>query len=326
MIVLIIIMVLSDPIDFKLQDPTVGTTNITSNKTCYIFYFPCNNYSHCTSYEGIWPKGRYKLEVWGAEGGMMHSISAANPGRGGYAKGIINITSPTKIFIHLGGSPSRRNDSEIKIVYGGYNGGGMNINPAGSTQSGGGGATDIRIENNDLYSRVIVAGGGGSGGKLSDFSRNQGGSGGGLNGESADFYGLSGGTQYFPGSCNYRNHSGEFGFGGNNTLYGGGAGGGWYGGAAADPSLYEIGGAGGGSGFVFNYTFHPSFHYKLDEKYMLSKTNLIAGNENLPEWDGSFNIGHSGHGVAKITLLLPPKKTEFIDPYRDRFFRVIRTR
>ncbi|EAY18951.1 loricrin, putative [Trichomonas vaginalis G3] len=326
MIALIIIMVNSVALDFKLQDATVGTPNITSNKTCYIFYFPCNNYSHCTSYEGILPKGRYRLEVWGAEGGMMHSDSAAKPGKGGYARGIINITSPTKIFIHLGGSPPRRNDSEKKIIYGGYNGGGMNINPQGSIQNGGGGASDIRIENDDLYSRVLVAGGGGYGGKISDIISNQGRSGGGLYGESADFYGISGSTQYSAGSCNYPAHAGSFGFGGNNSFLGGGAGGGWFGGASADPSSYEIGSSGGGSGFVYNYSFYPGFQYKVDSKYMLSKANLIPGNESLPEWDGSHSIGHSGHGVAKITLLLPPKKTEFIDPYHDKFFRQIRRR
>ena len=326
MIALLIIIVHAVAIDFNLTDYTAGFPNISSNETCFIFYFPCTNYSHCTSYEGILPKGKYRLEVWGAEGGMVYSPLAANPGRGGYAKGIINIPYPTKIFIHLGGSPPRRNDTEKKIVYGGYNGGGVNINPNGTVQNGGEGATDIRIGNDDLYSRVIVAGGGGSGGTISLDSQNPGGSGGGFNGESVDFYAMNGGTQNSAGSCSFRAHSGDFGYGGNNSYRGGGAGGGWFGGAASEPNTYEMGGSGGGSGFVYNYTLPPSFQYNLDKKFMLSKTNLIPGNENLPEWDGSFSIGHLGHGVAKITLLLPPKKTEFINPYHDRFFRHIRRR
>ena len=39
----------------------------------------------------------------------------------------------------------------------GFNGGGTGI----SSGRGGGGATDVRIGQNSLYSRVIVAGGGG---------------------------------------------------------------------------------------------------------------------------------------------------------------------
>ncbi|EAY00238.1 hypothetical protein TVAG_449740 [Trichomonas vaginalis G3] len=202
----------------------------------------------------------------------------------------------------------------------------MNINPEGSIQNGGGGATDIRIGNDDLYSRVIVAGGGGSGGVILNGKMNIGGPGGGITGVSVDLFSLNGGTQDSGGYCSYQSHSGSFGYGGNNSFQGGGAGGGWFGGGSADPNSFEYLGSGGGSGFAYNYTFHPSFPYNLDERYMLSRTNLIPGNESLPEYDGSYSIGHHGHGVAKITLLLPPKKTEFIDPYHDRFFRVIRRR
>ena len=101
--------------------------------------------------------GNYRLEVWGAQGGYGYSNNSSyQPGNGGYAKGDLQITSNVNAYIYAGGSGATGVASTIS--QGGFNGGGASgYNYSGS----GGGASDIRLEENDLYSRVIVAGGGG---------------------------------------------------------------------------------------------------------------------------------------------------------------------
>ena len=81
-------------------------------------------------------------------------------GKGGYSTGIVNLTSPTDLYIYVGGTgdeiPNR------PCIGGGFNG---DRNASGQSNSwscgGGGGASDIRIATDSLYSRLIVAGGGG---------------------------------------------------------------------------------------------------------------------------------------------------------------------
>jgi hypothetical protein len=113
------------------------------------------------------PPGRYKLECWGAQGGIAsgnyYSDNSTGNNRGGYTSGVLTLTKTTPIWFGVGGSG----------IAGGFNGGGKRQNyPAG------GGGTDIRIGSNSLYARVIVAGGGGSEGGYKGY---QGGAGGGLN-------------------------------------------------------------------------------------------------------------------------------------------------
>lgn len=91
--------------------------------------------------------GKYKLEVWGAQGG------SADGGKGGYSKGIVTLEKNTKAYIYVGGQGTNNTTTG-----GGFNGGG---NPTNSSYYGGGGASDIRISQDSLYARVIVAGGGG---------------------------------------------------------------------------------------------------------------------------------------------------------------------
>ena len=104
------------------------------------------------------PKGKYKLQCWGAQGAASYSNSAAG-GKGGYSEGVITLTQTTTFEIQVGGQ-------------GGYNGGGSANKSTyydsggtyGQTYMGnGGGATDIRLEGGGLLSRFIVAGGGSGG-------------------------------------------------------------------------------------------------------------------------------------------------------------------
>lgn len=95
------------------------------------------------------PKGTYKLEVWGAQGGYRSSSSYG--GMGGYSVGTLTLKSKTTVYVYAGGSGNTGKTS------GGFNGGGSR-----ETYNGGGGGSDIRLRKDSLYARVIVAGGGGS--------------------------------------------------------------------------------------------------------------------------------------------------------------------
>jgi hypothetical protein len=109
------------------------------------------------------PKGNYKLEVWGAQGGDSSNIMYG--GKGGYSYGNITLNQQTLIYIYVGGKGTSHTTINSSGKHdGGFNGGGSSYTSYSSTngtRSAGGGATDIRINNDSLYARVIVAGGGG---------------------------------------------------------------------------------------------------------------------------------------------------------------------
>lgn len=136
--------------------------------------------------------GKYKLEVWGAQGGSyLNYFSGSN---GGYSSGLINLTKGQNIYIYVG-EYGKTNDTRYM-----FNGGG-GANPGGA----GGGASDIRTvggswdDLTSLNSRIIVAGGGGG----ADSSAS-GGKGGGLKGESIVInYGAEGGQENRGGRNDY---------------------------------------------------------------------------------------------------------------------------
>ena len=266
-------------------------------------------------------KGRYKLEVWGAQGGYRSDASMG--GKGGYAAGSILLDAGDTLYVYVGGS-GNSGVCTNSVCAGGYNGGGYR-----TLYKGGGGATDMRFLNSDnplilqsLLSRVIVAGGGGSDGATNKV----GGYGGGIRGGAPDSCcgtGGFGGTQTgFTTSntvassqyvTNGTNHAG-FGFGGYGSTYqnngwGGAGGGGWYGGVgttADSGGSDDDRGGGGGSGFVYDSSSLSNLpsNYLVQSKYILSDSSLIAGNASMPNHEGSGNMtGNSGNGYAKITYL-----------------------
>ena len=104
--------------------------------------------------------GSYEMIVYGAQGGNETlSGYTAYGGKGAYVGGVISLTSGNTFYVYVGEQPSGGE--------GGWNGGGTNI---ASLPAGGGGATDISVSNgawnstSHLYSRIIVAGGGGGAG------------------------------------------------------------------------------------------------------------------------------------------------------------------
>lgn len=224
-------------------------------------------------------------------------------GTGGYSTGILSLSTPTVIYLYTGGQGNYSSNSEKgKVVNGGFNGGGSSRirwhTSAYTSGGGGGGASDIRIGQDSLYARVIVAGGGGGGAGESNSSIKQGG---GLTGKSA--------VEEYKATQTKAGTNGSFGQGADasgsaNYNYGpGGGGGGWYGGGAstnvsnssADYRTYN----GGGSGYV--YTSSTASNYPsgclLNSNYYLTNASTAMGYSKT-------NPGGQ-NGYIRITVLSP---------------------
>ena len=250
------------------------------------------------------PKGQYKLECWGAQGGNYGSYQG---GYGGYSTGILTLSKKTIIYLQTGGKGS---DSSIN---GGYNGGGKGI----SSGRGGGGASDIRIEQNSLYARVIVAGAGGGSGVTSGCSGK--GAGGGISGldgysnavtSSGGNRSGSGGSQTAGGisMSSIASTKGSFGQGGPAYQYScGGGGGGWYGGGGAYDNDSDADGRNGGGGSGYIYTSSTASNYPsgclLNSSYYLTNAQTIAGNTAFASPTGANETGHTGNGYIRITVI-----------------------
>jgi hypothetical protein len=237
-------------------DWNITISNISTDKTkCSVYFINLKDKAYSFDYTGseqtftIPYDGYYKFEAWGAQGGTYSFIGA----NGGYVLGTINLSKESIVHIYVG--------SQSTGPAGGYNGG-------GSTYTiGGGGATDFRLNSNDLYSRIMVAAGGGASQNVSysygSYS-GYGGVGGGLHGGNGSIgsagastcgsgWYTTGGTQVSGGYCNTQGTetSGTFGVGAskpNNQTYNGG-GGGYYGGGTMNCGV----GGGGGSSYISGY-------------------------------------------------------------------------
>ena len=258
-------------------------------------------------------KGTYKLEVWGAQGG--YRSSATYGGKGGYSVGTVVLNKKTDVFLYSGGAGNTGKTA------GGFNGGGHR-----GKYNGGGGGSDIRLGQDSLYARAIVAGGGGSDGS----SSRTGGAGGGTAGQANQGGGY--GTNKGPGNTTYSGSSssttassqsttvtgsttaiyGGFGFGGNgqgpvNNGYGGAGGGGWYGGSGTQPdsSRDDDKSGAGGSGYV--YTSSTASQYPsgclLDSSMYLTNASTTIGTSSFLSPTGSSETGHSGDGYCRITVI-----------------------
>lgn len=261
------------------------------------------NYAYTGAVQSVTlPKGVYKLEVWGAQGG---SYSSYYGGAGGYSVGVLTLTAnTTNLFVYVGGQPTTSTSSSVTIA-GGFNGGGKARyhSYSGTTtycQAGGGGS-DIRIGTDSLYARVIVAGGGGGSASVNAKTTKYGG-------------GTSGGSPQsrYAASQTSAGTNGSFGVGADGYISGynykyasGGGGGGWYGGGAinkhSDSTNYR-GYNGGGSGFVWTGSNAPS-GYLLGSEYYLTNASTIAGNTSMPSTSGGTETGHTGNGYARITAI-----------------------
>ena len=216
-------------------------------------------------YSIIFPPGSYLIQLYGASGGYTRFETEISPGKGGYTKGVLTLKETEKFFLFIGGeggNTTKEASSEGGLP--GYNGGARGANDNGRNKNcpsaGGGGATDLRTVSGDwnltegLQSRIMVAGGGGSGGCYTQGG--SGGDGGGItggegspNGHFLSVEGGKGGGQY-DGSFGMGTE-GEPGVLNQNGEAGGSGGGGYYGGFGGQTSGDAASGSGGGGGSSF---------------------------------------------------------------------------
>ena len=252
--------------------------------------------------------GIHRVELWGAAGNYNPGSMQDQVGAGAYTKGEIRLTTGNSLIVNVGEQKTGAtnfnagsfNANSGSVVAGGFRD--ANGNPTTTScdksgncynSSGGGGATDVRI-NNDLNSRIMVAAGGGGNvyfkaGEIVGI----GGDGGGLVGYYAGTYGTYytsaivgqniveadskvtavanlqtphdftfGGTQKKAGLTNAGSQGGQgtFGVGGAGYGIGAAGGGGYYGGGGGGPTRsYNNSHEGyapgaGGSSFIAGHT------------------------------------------------------------------------
>jgi formylglycine-generating enzyme required for sulfatase activity len=249
--------------------------------------------------------GTYSMECWGAQGGTTWAnrrssgYSTYSGKYGGYAKGDIELKGDLKLYIYVGGKGSDGTTKQYGGA-GGWNGGGKGgddgtASSNDDTGGGGGGGTDIRLTSGNLYSRIMVAGGG-AGGNTAAASV---GTGGGITG-GTDSYSRQG-TQ----TTGYAFGTGApGGAGGDGKTAGGGAGGGYWGGkggssgSTSDSQLLRTGG--GGSGFVSGMSGCNAVA-SSDSSSPSGSPNHYSG---YVFTNASMSTGaRSGNGLVRITRL-----------------------
>ena len=296
--VIFIILISIGYSSYALFSFTKTSSNVIEGKVGKINYTTNFTYTgECTTYIAK-SDGYYNLEVWGAQGGNYNTTYVG--GLGGYSKGIVHLTKGTTLYVCVGGQPQTVTTTKTAVP-GGFNGGGNGFNRDYSSTytygQAGGGATDIRIGQNSLYARVIVAGGGsGSNNRTSGYA------GGGTSGVT----GQSGyaGTQTSAGTGGSFGQGGSASTSGNNYKYGAsGGGGGFYGGGAgtsySDSTNYDKY-SGGGSGYVYTSSTASSYPSGclLNSNYYLASASTTQGI-------------NTGNGKATITYI--GKELDFID-------------
>ena len=288
--VILIILISIGYSSYALFSFTKTSNNVIEGKVGKINYTTNFSYTgECTTYIAK-SDGYYNLEVWGAQGGNYNTTYVG--GLGGYSKGIVHLEKGTTLYVCVGGQPQTVTTTKTAVP-GGFNGGGNGFNRDYSSiytyGQAGGGATDIRIGQNSLYARVIVAGGGsGSNNRTSGYA------GGGTSGVT----GQSGyaGTQTSAGTGGSFGQGGSASTSGNNYKYGAsGGGGGFYGGGAgtsySDSTNYDKY-SGGGSGYVYTSSTASSYPSGclLNSTYYLTAASTTEGT-------------NTGNGKATITYI-----------------------
>lgn len=277
-----------------------------------------NNFDYFGSYYKVTipTTGTYKLEVWGAQGGSYSNYVVG--GKGGYSYGNISLSEGDILYVYVGGQ-GVGSDGTTGTRTGGFNGGGNGyIRYTSYGGTGGGGATDIRVGNDSLYARVIVAGGGGGAGSYSGNYYWSGGYGGGTSGGTNPasqtvnyyYYGYAGslssaGKSYYMNTYNNSSYGtlAGFGIGGSansTTTSSAGGGGGWYGGGYSHQNS-----GGGGSGYIYTSSYasyYPS-GCLLNSTYYLTSASTTNGGSTAIQPNGTSTVGHSGNGYARITFV-----------------------
>ena len=293
---------------WSLDEWKLTIKNFNSRIKCNIYFEKSSiykfEYSKSETTFIVPEDGLYKLEVWGAQGGVASSTGIG--GYGGYSSGYINLVKDSILYINVGGMGSCSIGS---TTLGGYNGGGNSKSRSSSyNMCSGGGATHIAAKSgllssleNNRESILIVAGGGGGASVFSSTS-SPGGSGGGISGvvpksTCTNCGTRTAGTQTEGGTG--RGGNGFFGQGGGSTSSASNGGGGGYYGGSGDS--YEWA-ATGGSGYIGNSLLSDKvmYCYNCSESSEIeTKTITTTCKEELP----TKNCAKGGSGYVKITYL-----------------------
>jgi prepilin-type N-terminal cleavage/methylation domain-containing protein len=241
-----------------------GNAAITKTRTVNVIDATFNfNYTGNSQTFNVPITGKYKIELWGAQGGLRTwDDRGFVGGKGALVQGIIHLSQNEILYVYVGGKGGDTTGTERGL--GGYNGGGLGGIAEFTTWRGGpggGGATDVRIGGTSLVNRIMIAAGG-----AGTASHNSGYHGGGLEGQ-GDYRetGYTGGTQTSGGAAWHNDPAytntmtpGTFGQGGmggttssgSGHWAGSGGGGGYYGGGGG--GINSSGG--GGSSFISGHT------------------------------------------------------------------------
>jgi hypothetical protein len=183
----------NDLYDERVKSITIQTSNgspqvtktVTIKQAGKSLGWTTKNFEYTGGVQSIeLPKGKYKLQCWGAQGGTSYGSSSGVGSKGGYSEGVLTLTETTTLYVFVGGKGS--NGSSTSLVNGGWNGGGASVGKSSYNSGGengesypasGGGSTDFctvtssmsyssgrtNRSSASLLSRIIVAGGGAGG-------------------------------------------------------------------------------------------------------------------------------------------------------------------
>ena len=288
-------------------------------------------------YEVYMRPGVYKIECWGASGGIPPQ---SDGGYGAYTSGILDVTTSMKLFVVLG-EEGRYSDVNVATYSSTFNGGGAGGIASKNSAYGagsGGGATDIRLnftgswsDFESLKSRIMVAAGGAGTTHYDGYYFSA--SGGSLNGNPGDYYEKrstmkpsTGASQSEGGKgCNgdiSDGKDGEFGIGGNwgGTHCSSGGGGGYFGGGGGGISDMVHCSGSSGSSYISGYsnchsikkdatkarpeTEDNPIHYS---NIYFMKPEMIDGDNEMPSLSSTSQYKRSGSGAVRIYYFDDPK-------------------
>lgn len=134
-------------VQYKVQDSAGNSTTVVRTVIVAVLSEE-NNFDYTGGIQTyiVPTTGIYQLQVWGAQSGGGNA-------KGGYSTGKVRLIEGDILYIYVGGQGVSGSSGTL---LGGFNGGGSGFASANGTS--GGGATDIRINTDSLYSRSIVAG------------------------------------------------------------------------------------------------------------------------------------------------------------------------
>ena len=210
--------------------------------------------------------GRYLFQGWGASGGGI----GQSYGNGSYTEGELILSYQTTFYISVGGQgkdPINENGAEISCGGGGAGGKGARYH--GNLTSGGyggGGSTDVRMERDDISSRILVAAGGG-GESGNSLHIGKGGNGGDITSEPISCYSenfSSAGASQYSGYSLFNGENGRDGIDetGSGSEGNGGGGGGYYGGnSTRSTEMFSSCGGAGGSSYISGHPLCTPNYY-----------------------------------------------------------------